>query len=653
MHHSFERRGLSLLPAVLLLIILVTAANAQQFGDRHKDQIITFPAELLVQNGGPIIDIKNPPMSIMHAAKADGVTDDTEAFKDAYDFIKGVFQKEGPWNPTQYYIYIPDGTYSVSDTLIYHGPTIGSYPNWNGTFDLNHIHIIGQSRTRTIIRLQDQCIGYSDPNNPKIVVAFQHPDTVFNNVPGGNFLRNITIDTGRGNPGAVGLYFQGANQTDLRNITVKSDDGLGKYGIWFKTGSIQGYYTDVTVQGFNVGIFDPINPEGDPAFEHLTVTGQNEAGIEHTGGGLSLRGLLSEQTQPGVPAIKIDGSGSQTVIVDSSLIAKRGASAIQLSASGGQGLFARNITTSGYDSTIAMGSQPLISGKFVTEYVSSAPQSLRPGQTMKSLNLPVRETPSVPWYDPKTQWAIVDDYPNIQAAFDSGKPVVCFKVHQYKISGDINVPASVKVVDCLGSSVQGGGLVISALSADPILVEDSSIPIRAGAQRDIIQRCAGGNISNPKGLPINFYLENVNDVASGDDFCRPGQHVYARQIDIEYGSGSQIVCNGGTLWMFGFKTENAGATPLTVKNGGKLEILGGYTNTTNQQPPDKQNPELRIIDGDASVTLFTNLGAPFLRMVDETRNGVNSIFPSSALPLRGNEYRRDILMPLYVSYIGQ
>jgi hypothetical protein len=59
---------------------------------------------------------------------------------------------------------------------------------------------------------------------------------------------------GRGNPGAVGVFFQGANTTELSNVLVTSDDGTGAYGLWFHIGSVQGSYHDVTVEGFGDGV---------------------------------------------------------------------------------------------------------------------------------------------------------------------------------------------------------------------------------------------------------------------------------------------------------------------------------------------------------------------------------------------------------------
>jgi len=135
---------------------------------------ITFPDTLLMQNGGPVINIKRPPEPGMHAAKGDGVSDDTAAFLDVWDLLKREYKAHGPWgSDNSFYVYLPDGTYKVSDTLIYRGPTVGAYPKWDGTFDINHVHFVGQDRGKTIIKLADHCAGYQDPARPKIVLAFQ------------------------------------------------------------------------------------------------------------------------------------------------------------------------------------------------------------------------------------------------------------------------------------------------------------------------------------------------------------------------------------------------------------------------------------------------------------------------------------------------
>lgn len=586
----------------------------------------------------------------MRAAKGDGVTDDTDAFRDAYDFVKRRFQQHGAWYPDAFYVYIPNGEYKVSDTLIYRGDTLQQPKGiWNGNYDIRYLRFVGQSRKGTVIRLADNAPGFGDPAHPKALMAFQHPDTIFNNLPGGNYLRNVTLNTGRGNPGAAALYFQGANQTDLRNLRVTSEDGRGRYGIWFHIGSVQGYYADITVEGFDVGIRDDVNPEGDVAFEYLTLRHQREAAILLAGGGMSLRQVWSDQGSRDVPALRLEGSGMQAVVLDSTLKGGKGGPAIEMRSADRQCLFARDVTTQGYGTAIRKSGATATRGPAVKEYVSSPAVGVSPDDADQSLRLPIEDTPSVPWFDPLKDWAVVDDYPSVQAAFDSGKPVVAFKKRQYTLGGDVRVPATVRFVHGMGARVENGAFVIGQAARQPVLFQDSSTPVRVEARRDVILRCAGGGLSNPKGLPVTFYLENVNDVATGDDFCRPGQRIFARQIDVEYTGGNQIVCNGGQFWIFGFKTENGAATPFTLKNGGALEILGGYANTTNMPSPEHQNPLVRVEAGRLSATLFTNLGTPFKRVVDDRSGGAARTVESSAFPARGGDYAGDISVPLVVS----
>ena len=618
-------------------------------GDRGNDVNVTFPATLLMQNGGNVIDLKHPPVNTMHAAVGDGVADDTAAFLDAYDLLRQRYDADGCFSPNDnFYIYLPDGTYRVSDTIIYRGAA----EKWKNTFDICHVRFVGQSRAKTIIRLADHAPAFQDAAHPRPLISYQHPDTTFNNGPASNDLRNLTIDTGSGNPGAAAVMFQGANQTDVRNVTIRSGDGAGQYGLWFKIGSVQGYYSDVTIEGFDHGIFDAVQPESHPAFEYLTLKGQHVAGITQRGGGISLRAVLSDQSAHGATALKIEGGGSQAVLVDSSFTGGNSSHpAVSLAKNDQESLFARNVSTAGYAVAVERAGAPAVPGSAITEYVSSPVKTFSEGGKTSSLNLPVQDAPLVPWYDPAKDWAIVDDYHSVQEAFDAGKPVVCFKQHAYKLPGNVTVPPTVKFVNFMCAEVTGGALVIDRPSPDPVLFQDGAVAVRDEAQRDVIERCMARNISNPKSLPVTFYLENVNDVASGTQFCPVGAKVFARQIDVEYRNVPQIVCNGGALWVFGFKTEDKGtAAPFVVQNGGSLEVLGGYVNMLGglAKPDQGQSPIVTNDESNASVTCSTNMTGVFVTAVQETRNKEVHRAANTDFPLRGGNYRANYVIPLYV-----
>ena len=618
-------------------------------GDRGTDPEIIFPDTMLAQNGGPIIDVRHPPDSSMHAAMGDGTTDDTDALKDAYDFIKKEFVAHGPWDRTNYYIYLPNGTYKVRDTIIYRGEDVGTPHKWTGKFDLDNVRFIGQSRAHTMIKLADHCDGFQDPTSPKPVLAYQHLDTVFNNAPGGNYLRSITIDTGSGNPGAVGLYMQGANQTDLQHVTIQSGDGAGVSGIWFKVGSLQGYYSDITVNGFDRGIDCPFNGEIDPTFEYLTLKGQKIAGIEHDGGAMSLRKVLSDQSDPNVQAIRIDKGGSLTVIIDSELRNKSSdKAAIELTSDEGQALVARNVTTSGYATGVIKHTATVAQAGTIEEYISSPVKTLATDSPAHTLNLPIEDSPIPPVIAP-SDWAIVDDVSQLEEALTSGKAEIVLRKHTFALTKDLEVPASVKVIDAWGARITKKALIVSEASADPLFLLDGGLHTIVKAQRNVVANCTGGNLVNANDLPLTFYVNNVNDIASGNHFCPAGAKVFARSIDIEYANTEQIVCNGGTMWILGYKTENGKSSPFVCRNGGSLEILGGYTNATAMpKDPDKLKPVITNDNSNVSASFQINL-RDWPKVILEKRGDNTLEATSSDFPKRGDS-KNNYTVPLYAGF---
>jgi hypothetical protein len=67
----------------------------------------------------------------------------------------------------------------------------------------------------------------------------------------------MTIDTGKGNPAAIGLDFCGANNSGIHNVTITSGDGQGVAGIDIRICPAMGFHDDITVQGFDPSIVRP------------------------------------------------------------------------------------------------------------------------------------------------------------------------------------------------------------------------------------------------------------------------------------------------------------------------------------------------------------------------------------------------------------
>lgn len=192
--------------------------------DRNIAVNEVYPDAMFIQNGGHYIDVKNLVAAGVYTkdAKGDGVSDDADAIIAAMDWVINKLRAAGQpcgwkesWN-----IYFPNGTYKVSKTLVYSGAAVPSCsvqnvsPQREGTAGLK---LIGQSRENVTIKLTDNAEGFKAGAN-KPVISFSKSG--FNNAPAGFHFRNITINTGAGNPGAIGLDFYGANNSRLDNVKI-------------------------------------------------------------------------------------------------------------------------------------------------------------------------------------------------------------------------------------------------------------------------------------------------------------------------------------------------------------------------------------------------------------------------------------------------
>jgi len=325
--------------AIMLLPLLpIAAGETAPPGDRQPALNIVWPAKALGENGGQVWDITRPPYN----ATGDGKTDDTRAFvammNAVRDGVERMREKRGPGGPS--FFYVPNGTYVVSDSIV---------PDKEVREGFCGLRLIGQDRRKTTIRLKDASPGFEAGSRKPLLTwskDWQHHQC---GIAWGNELRNITIDTGSGNPGAVGVLFMGANACSIDNLTVRSGDGQGHAGLWFPTWAVQGYFNDITIQGFDYGIELLSSAEVSPAIEWVTLKGQKQTGIHIDGSCPSLRKIASENS---VPALRITGAAAHVVLLDSRLTrGDKAAAAIVLDHPEAQ-LFVRDVETSGYGKAI-------------------------------------------------------------------------------------------------------------------------------------------------------------------------------------------------------------------------------------------------------------------------------------------------------------
>ncbi len=357
---------------ILRVVFLLMGAGAA------RAENITFPAS------SGVIDMSKAPYNLT----GDGVTDVTAAIQG----VLSTFAAKG--SAGQRILYFPNGTYLISSTLSWSQGAGGG--GWFGFLNFQ-----GQSQSGTIFRLKDNAPGFGAAATPKPLMNCGYPgsaDLFWNSV------RNLTFDTGKGNPGAIGLQFFSNNQGIVRDVTIQSGDGQGVSGLDLGYQNLNGplLVKNLTVDGFATGISDgyEINSQ---TFENITLRHQTGVGFNGAGQELFIRGLRSENSVP-----VFNNNYGVTALIDGVFTGTGAASGLPAITNGGY-FFARNLTATGYAQAIkSSSSTPGVGGANVGEYVADRAVSLFPSPP-KSLHLPVRETPDVPYDDPAT-WANVRDF---------------------------------------------------------------------------------------------------------------------------------------------------------------------------------------------------------------------------------------------------
>ena len=106
-----------------------------------------------------------------------------------------------------------------------------------------------------------------------------------------NFVENLTVDIGAGNPGAIGIDYLANNIGAIRDVRVIAPPGSGAIGIsmqrkWPGPALLQ----RVHVQGFATGIA-VANTEYGVTLEHVSLSGQRDTGLANDGNAVTAADL--------------------------------------------------------------------------------------------------------------------------------------------------------------------------------------------------------------------------------------------------------------------------------------------------------------------------------------------------------------------------
>jgi len=608
---------------------------AAALGLRAED--VAFPPE------AGLVDVTRSP----YFAKGDGLADDTDAIQQA-------LLDNGNANRI---IYLPNGTYRISGTLLWPGGADDEARQRNTILQ-------GQSRDGTVVQLGDHSPGFSNSGHPRPMIWTGDSPGVRPR----NAIRNLTIHTGAGNPGAIGVQFFANRQGGMRDVSiVAGGDGSGAIGLDLSHAEQVGpaFFSGIRVSGFDFGI-RAASSVFSLTFEDIVLTGQRLAGLRNSGQVVNIRRLASTNS---VSAVQNYDPTSFITLIDSTLEGRSGPRRQDAPIHNRGALFARSVVMPGYTNGVEnrAGNRLNPETHDVAEFVSHDAFALFPSIT-NSLNLPVLETPDVPW-DPLPAWSGPhrfgarpglgqDCSKALQQAIDSGAPTICFPNGVWTINQTVTLRGRARrIIGCearLVLNLPAGTPAFRVEDGDPAVVVFERLDISTGkgsplfeqsTKRTVVVRdCAGAQGRTVPGCG-DLFLENVS---SGGPWVFERQRVFARQLHIAC-EGTKILNTNAAVWILGLTTELPGTLIRTV-GGGKSELLGGLCASTGGW---KSDPMFVVEDSQAT---FNIAEASFSRaayqvIVAETRGGtvrrLSNKGPSK--DLRMPERLGGILLPFFTA----
>ena len=529
-----------------------------------------------------------------YGATGDGSHDDTQAFIDA---LQASSVREESWHVR--IVQVPAGIYRITSTVVKRYREGG----YNSGFVL-----VGAGESSTVLKLDDHAAAFQDPGHPRAVIyttgkgVAQAPKGGYaargeGNDAFSNFIENLTVDTGAGNPGAIGIDYLASNQGAMRRVTVR---GSGQTGIslarpWFGPGLLQA----ITVKGFDIGI-DVGSLNASVTLDSITLSGQNHIGLRNTDNLVSIHNL-TVHTSGNASVVPVSNTSPPGMLVIDGANIEPGGTALSNSGMA----YLRDVKFTG--PATALGQR--VSADTPIEGVYQASSRLADASPPWALHAAAEPLPPT---DPPANWvniasflqgANADGMPvNItaamKAAFASGARTLYLPFGVYVLTANLDIPPTVQRIVGMNSTIvwrpgadPGADAAPPGLlrthNSGPLLIEKLVFSFPA-AHHIAVQVSGTGPVMlrDIVGLGALFTRDAgggplwLNDISGGFLLQVSGRApVWGMQVDSEGGGARgglpsiRITNNGAAMWLLGLKSEGNN-TLVSSTDGAVTDILG-------------------------------------------------------------------------------
>jgi hypothetical protein len=580
-------------------------------------------------------------------AKGDGRSDDTAALVAA---IAAAGTDTGAYFWRTRIVYLPSGTYRVSGSLV------KRYAN--GKFGSGMI-LVGESEAATTIKLTDNAAGFNDVSAPRGVIMTTAKLLDGTPTSGGkdythkgegndayeNFVENLTIDVGAGNPGAIGIDYLASNIGAIRDVRVIAPTGHGAIGIamqrkWPGPALLQ----RVEVKGFDTGIA-VANTEYGVTMDHVKLLDQLKTGLANDSNAIAAADLTIDAAGTAIANTAPGGM----IALTNSVLRRTSEGAEALSNSGV--IAARNVSLDGF-SPPPNATLPLAGFWQGQSWHHEQSQPIPP----------LADSPAPP-ADPVASWVNVLHYAkssqrppkditdSLRQAIATGASTIYLPYGRYTISDRIEIPPTLHRIVGMNASITvtperkpefsrdtgmlqidqpGPPLVIERLAFDMTNLGDQ-LAVGVTAQRDVTLRdivTAGTSLLDRGAGGGRVFIE---DVCCGSMHIAGPAPVFARQFDTE-GGDTRILNEGSPLTILGLKTEGD-CIVLDNRDGAVTSVLGGLLYIVSDADP--KVPAFRNTNATLQASFAEEAFDPAKRYSVYLQDQGGRNVPASTFPTRG------------------